>query len=180
MPTPSNLSQILRFLIAGALGVSLYYLILYVLTDLVGVWYVASATVAGIANYTSNFLFQKFWTFKNKDAANIHRQAFKYLVLMILLFINNLALLYALVEWANLWYLKAQIIVTVIVTVISYLVSRRIFANKPCDQTSTGFFYAKLTILISPPCFISVPTIFPPKAGEARCGANKRKFFFIR
>ncbi|MFH1990495.1 MAG: GtrA family protein [Patescibacteria group bacterium] len=129
MIVPRQLSQILRFLSAGGPGVLLYYLILYILTDIAGVWYMVSAVIASVVNHSLNFVFQKFWTFKNKDTKNIHRQAGKYALLVISLFIANLFLLYILVEYAHLWYLAAQVIVTILLTVISYLVSRRIFTN---------------------------------------------------
>ena len=125
----SQLSQVMRFLSAGGLGVLLYYLILYTLTDVVGVWYMVSAVIASIVNCSSNFILQKFWTFENKDAKNIHWQAGKYAIMVASLFLANLFLLYVLVKYVHLWYLAAQVIITILLTVISYLVSRRIFAN---------------------------------------------------
>lgn len=125
----SQLSQIMRFLSAGGVGVVLYYLILYFLTDMIGIWYMASAVAASVVNYGSNFILQKFWTFNNKELRGLHKQAGKYAILAGSLFTANLFLLYALVEYARLWYLAAQIIVTTFLTIISYLVSRRIFAN---------------------------------------------------
>jgi len=121
--------QILRFLGAGSVGLLLYFLILYFLTDVVGMWYMVSAAIASVVNYGSKFLLQKFWTFRNKNTETIHLQAGKYALLALLLFVANLALLHALVEYAHLWYLTAQAIATVPLTVVSYLVSRRIFAN---------------------------------------------------
>ncbi len=125
----SQLPQIRRFLSAGGVGVLLYYLILYFLTDVVGVWYLASAVTASVVNYVSNFILQKFWTFENRGTRNIHEQAGKYAIMVAALFMANLLLLYLLVEYARLWYLAAQVIVTVFLTVISYSVSRRIFAS---------------------------------------------------
>jgi dolichol-phosphate mannosyltransferase len=124
-------SQVLRFLSAGGLGVLLYYLILYILTSVAGVWYMVSAVIASIVNYSVNFVLQKFWTFENKSTKNIHQQVGKYLGLTLTLFLVNLLALYALVEYAHLQYLVAQVVVTIILTIISFLVSARIFANYP-------------------------------------------------
>jgi len=117
----------MRFLSAGALGVSLYYFILYILTDVVGVWYMASAIIASVANYSSNFIFQKFCKFRNKNTDNIQKQVGKYVVMVMFLFVANLLLLHTLVEYAHLWYMKAQAIVTIVLTLVSYLISKRIF-----------------------------------------------------
>jgi putative flippase GtrA len=92
-------------------------------------WYMASASIASVVNYGAKFLLQKFWTFRDKDTRAIRRQAGKYAVLALSLFVANLALLHVLVEYGHLWYITAQVIVTVPLTIVSYLVSRRIFAN---------------------------------------------------
>jgi dolichol-phosphate mannosyltransferase len=131
------MSRVLRFLGAGGLGVLLYYLILYTLTDLAGVWYMASAVIASIVNWTSNFVLQKRWTFENKDNKNLHKQAWEYAGMAIGLFLTNLALLYVLVEYLKLWYMGAQVIVTVTLTIISYFITRRIFTttSPPKERT---------------------------------------------
>ncbi len=121
--------RIIRFLSAGGLGVSLYYLILYTFTDLFGMWYIASAIIASLVNWASNFVLQKYWTFQNKDARDIRWQAVSYAVMAAVLFVSNLLLLYALVEYVHIWYLGAQVIVTVVLTVASYFVTRRIFSG---------------------------------------------------
>ncbi|MBX4205481.1 MAG: GtrA family protein [Candidatus Doudnabacteria bacterium] len=130
MTQAHSISRVMRFLGAGGLGVLLYYLILYILTDLFGVWYMASAVIASIVNWTSNFVLQKLWTFQNRDKTNLHRQAGAYLSMAIGLFLANLLLLYVLVEYLRLWYMGAQVIVTVILTVASYFITSRIFSEK--------------------------------------------------
>jgi dolichol-phosphate mannosyltransferase len=119
----------MRFLSAGGLGVLLYYMVLYILTDLFGVWYVASAVIASLVNWTSNFVFQKYWTFQNKNKKSIHRQVIYYAAMAATIFVANLALLYVLVEYTHIWYLGAQVIVTVLLTVASYFVASRIFSD---------------------------------------------------
>ena len=119
--------QIIRFLSAGGLGLALYYIALYVLTDVFKVWYLLSATIASVLNYSFNFLIHKFWTFQNKDVLKIYQQAGKYLALVICIIITNLLLLYVLVEYIHLWYIAAQVIVTIFLTIISYYVSRKIW-----------------------------------------------------
>ncbi len=122
-------SQVLRFLSAGAVGTLLYYVTLYGLTEYLKVWYVTSAIIAGILNYSSNFILQKVWTFQSKQLQGVHKEAGKYATLAAALFVLNVALLYALVEYAHLWYLAAQVIVTIVLTIISFFVTRWIFSH---------------------------------------------------
>ncbi|MBI2607551.1 MAG: GtrA family protein [Candidatus Doudnabacteria bacterium] len=121
--------QILRFMLAGGLGVLLYYVLLYVLTEHAGFWYLASATIAALANQTCNFFTLKFWAFQNHAMTHVHRQVNAFAVLKGTLFGANLALLWLLVELVNLWYMAAQLIVTAILTTASYLISERIFRD---------------------------------------------------
>ncbi len=125
----STTHQALRFISAGAVGVLLYFFILYALTDWLDVWYLASAIVASVVNWASNFILHKHWTFESHGLRNVRRQMGFYGLLMAALFFLNTALLYVLVEYAHLWYLGAQVIVTVVLTVISFVVSRVIFAE---------------------------------------------------
>jgi len=126
----SRLPQTLRFLSAGAFGTLLYYVTFAGLTELLGVeYYILSAIVASVLNFVSNFVLQKIWTFGNKEMQSIRRQAGSYAALWVALFVANVGFLYILVEYVHLWYLTAQIIVTVGLSVISYFVTKRIFRN---------------------------------------------------
>jgi putative flippase GtrA len=138
MVVAHSATRILRFLSAGGLGVLLYYLVLYTLTDFIGVWYLASAAIASIVNWTSNFVLQKFWTFQNKDRKNLHKQAGIYAVMAIGLFGANLLLLYVLVDYLRLWYLGAQVIVTVLLTGVSFIITSRIFSDSVLQGVSMG------------------------------------------
>lgn len=124
-----RLSQLLRFIGAGGIGVSLYYLTLYTLTEFAGVWYLISAVIASILNFSSNFVFQKFWTFKNKRLRTIPDQALQYAVMTAAFFVLNIGLLYVLVESFQIWYLAAQVIVTIVITTMSFYLSREIFSE---------------------------------------------------
>mgnify|MGYP001560508819 CR=1 FL=1 len=129
MALSPQLPQVMRFLSVGGLGVLLYYPILYILTDLVGVWYIISAVIASVLDYGSIFILQKVWTFKNKNTEGMYGQAFKYSIMLASFFTANLILLYVLVEYGHLWYLAAQVVIAIPLSVVSYLLSRRIFSS---------------------------------------------------
>ena len=125
-------SQIMRFCGAGAVGVLLYYALLITLTELAKIWYLASAIIAGTCSYTSNFLFHKFWTFgsvENKKIKYMPRQINLYAVMVAVMFLLNVIFLYLLVEYLHLWYIPAQVIASIAIGVISFVASRRIFAD---------------------------------------------------
>ena len=123
------LSQAWKFGVGGGVGVLSGYATLYILTEFFGVWYPVSAVFALTLNYVLNFILHKFWAFENDDLKRIRRQAIKFVVMCISFLCANSLLLYVLVEYAHLRYLIAQIILTAIISFISYFITRKIFAH---------------------------------------------------
>lgn len=122
--------QVVRFCIAGAAGVIAYYAALYCLTEYLGVWYVASAIIGFILNTGLNFTLQKFWTFQNKETQMVGRQLMLYVAMTISFLIGNTLFLYLMVQYLHMWYIGAQMILTVVISILSFIFSGKIFKNK--------------------------------------------------
>jgi len=126
----SRLRQVVRFCVAGAAGVIAYYAALYGLTEYLGVWYVISAVIGFVLNTGLNFTLQKFWTFQNKETHMVGRQLVLYAAMTVSFLIGNTLLLYLMVEYLHLWYIGAQVILTIVISVLSFIISGRIFKNE--------------------------------------------------
>ena len=126
----SRLRQVVRFCIAGAAGVIAYYTALYGLTEYLGVWYVTSAMVGFTLNTGLNFILQKFWTFQNKEKHMVGRQLVLYIAMTISFLVGNALFLYLMVEYLHMWYIGAQVILTVGISILSFIISGRIFKNE--------------------------------------------------
>lgn len=126
----SRLRQVVRFCVAGAAGVIAYYAALYGLTEYLGVWYVISAVIGFVLNTGLNFTLQKFWTFQNKETHMVGRQLALYVAMTVSFLIGNTLLLYLMVEYLHLWYIGAQVILTIVISVLSFIISGRIFKNE--------------------------------------------------
>ena len=122
--------QVMRFYVAGAAGVIAYYAALYGLTEYLGVWYVTSAVVGFTLNTGLNFTLQKFWTFQNKETHMVSRQLVRYVAMLVSLLIGNTVFLYRMVEYLQMWYIGAQVILTVVISILSFIISIRIFKNE--------------------------------------------------
>lgn len=118
-----------RYILAGCPGFLLYYVLLFSLTEYAGLWYLISAVIGGVANLVSNFLLQKYWTFKNNERGATHKQIMKYTFLFIGIGLINLGGLYVLTEWIGIWYMLAQLIVSTVLTSIGYLITKTIFKS---------------------------------------------------
>lgn len=122
--------QMVRFGVAGAVCVGTYYALLIGLTELFGVWYMASAIMAFAVYFVVQFSLHKFWTFNNRDRTYIKRQLVLYSFMALGNWVVNTALLYVLVEFLHMWYVLAQIILTIIVSILAYIGFRRIFHHR--------------------------------------------------
>lgn len=119
--------QITRFFIVGSFSVFVYYALLYGLTEYAGIWYVISAAVAFVIYFAVNFASQKWWAFRNTDKRQLNRQLAQFTAMAVANWILNTSLLYLLVEYAGLWYMLAQAILTIVVSIIAYIGFRYIF-----------------------------------------------------
>lgn len=55
MAMKAHLLETARYLLAGGVGLGLYYLLLYTLTEYLGWWYLLSALLAGVVNFFVQF-----------------------------------------------------------------------------------------------------------------------------
>ena len=125
----SRLGQVVRFCIAGAASVSASYATIYSLTEYLEVWYIVSAVVGFVLNTGLNFILQKHWVFRDKEARMVGRQFVIYVAMTIFFLIGNTISLYLMVQTLHMWYVKAQIILTVIISILSFIISGQIFKS---------------------------------------------------
>ncbi|KKU57459.1 MAG: hypothetical protein UX81_C0035G0001, partial [Parcubacteria group bacterium GW2011_GWA2_47_12] len=114
------------YLIAGGTSTAIDLGILYVLTEFAGWWYLVSATAAFIVAFFVSFILQKFYTFNNRDTSRkaVAMQGAFYFTLALTNLGINTILMYALVEWAGVWYFLAQIIAAAALAVESFFIYR--------------------------------------------------------
>jgi len=125
------LKKFIRFSLLGGIGVVLYYITLYSLTEFCGIWYLLSSIIASVVNIITSFLVHKFRTFNaTKNEGKVHVQFFLYVLITVLYSVTNVALLYILVQFCNIHYIPSQIILTIGLSIINYYVTKKIFEPK--------------------------------------------------
>ena len=123
-----DVRRVMRFVIAGVATLIVYYGSLYGLTDGLGYWYIASATIAMIPQHGVNFWLMKRWAFEDKHTPLL-LHAWPYVRVSSPSFVLNIALLHIFVEYVGLWYMYAQVIVTGILGVIVFLRYDKMFGK---------------------------------------------------
>jgi len=145
--------RIIKYLIAGGTAALVDLSLLYVLTDLLGFWYLFSTSLAFAAAFFVSFFLQKFWTFRDNGKERIYQQLGAYLAVALTNFCLNALLMYALVDGFKVWYLFAQVIAGGSIACESYLIYKfLIFGER------YGGKAAKMKVLIA-------TGIYPPDVG---------------
>ena len=98
----------------------------FIFTEYIGLHYLVSAGISFILACGVGFSLQKFWTFQDRSVESIHTQAAGYFVISTINFFLNIALLYFLVEWTHIWYILAQVIVSALIAVSSFILYRHV------------------------------------------------------
>ncbi len=117
--------QAAKYYAVGASGVLVNLGLLFYLTEYVGLWYFLSYTLAISASITSNFILNKFWTFR--DSINSQRTIVMYVKFSSVSFLGmgiQLGSVYFLVESLSIYYMLAALISISIAGAINFIINR--------------------------------------------------------
>ncbi len=114
--------KISRFLLAGGIGALINLALLYLLTEVVGWYYLCSATLSFAVAVTASFILQKFWTFADGRLAVWRHQALVFALVALINTGVNTLIVYGLVEVGGLHYLISQIVASVLIAFESFWV----------------------------------------------------------
>ena len=124
--------KLLRYLISGGTATAINFFCLYAFTEWLGVYYLISVVCAFIFALGVSFILQKFWTFKDNQKGDTHRQALVYLCVAIVNTLLNACAVYLLVEYVGVHYLAGQFISSGFIALESYFVYQYfIFRKNP-------------------------------------------------
>lgn len=129
-------AKIMRFLISGGSAAFTNLGLLYVFTDLCKIWYILSAVMAFIVAFIVSFSLQKLWVFGDRSTQDMHRQLVIYLIVALINLGLNTLFLYALVEYAHVHYLIAQVITSAALAFESFFAYKFLIFKKPPVQLS--------------------------------------------
>jgi len=114
--------QFLQSLIVGGFAALFYLILVYVLTEEIGLWYVASVLVAYLIVFFVNFSLLKA-IFAGGVRKTSHELS-RYALLVLANFLLNELAMYILVEWFNLWYMLAQVLIMGALTIMNFFAYR--------------------------------------------------------
>ena len=123
------LSKAGRFFTIGASGLLLNYVVSYLLSNgiLANLWYVQATAIGIICSITSNFFLNKAWTFEDRNFSARHtlRQYGLFFGMSSIGAALQLAILYLLVESADMKYEVSLILAVAIASMSNFLLNKK-------------------------------------------------------
>ena len=121
---------VVRFLVSGGTAAVALLGLLYLFTDIFGVWYLVSSIIAFIGAFIVSFTLHKFWTFNDHNLKRAPFQATSHLFVGLINLGLNTILLYTLVDILQVYYLFAQILISGAIAVGSFFVYKHFIFRK--------------------------------------------------
>ncbi|MDD5072011.1 MAG: GtrA family protein [Patescibacteria group bacterium] len=148
---------IVKYIISGGTAAVVDLGCLYIFTDVFGIWYVISASLAFVVAFLISFSLQKFWTFRDNGRKKIYRQISLYFIVGVVNLLFNAGGMYLLVDKFGIMYISAQIIMGILLGSGSFLIYNFIiFEKKRIERKKYGGEGLKILIATG---------IFPPDIG---------------
>jgi putative flippase GtrA len=116
--------KFLAYAIVGGVCALLNLAVLWLLTDGVGLHYLVSNMISFLALTPVGFVLQKLMTFRTpRAAAGVEWP--RYFATMGASFSASLGLMYVLVSLLGVWYLAANVVITLLIVAANFLVNLR-------------------------------------------------------
>jgi len=117
-------AKLIRYLFSGGTAAATDLILLYILTDVFGIWYVLSSVLAFLVAFVVSFILQKFFTFQDHGMDGVHGQALLYLLVTGGNLAINTGLIYILVHYGGLHYLLSQVLTSIAIAIESFIIYR--------------------------------------------------------
>ncbi|HNW09711.1 MAG TPA: GtrA family protein [bacterium] len=115
--------QFVKFCLVGFTNLLIDFLVYWLLTRALGLFYIIAAILSFLVAVTWSFFINRHWTFRH-FTGNIRRQYVKFFLANLASLVLNLAIFYALVDWGGLNDLLAKLLVAVIVAFFNFGLNR--------------------------------------------------------
>ena len=122
------IKQVIKFGIVGVIATLIDYIILFILTEYVGLYYLISSIISFSISLIFNYILSIIWVFNIKKK-QIYKELLLFVILSIVGLIINQIILYFCTDILNCYYMISKMIATVIVMIYNFI-TRKKFIEK--------------------------------------------------
>lgn len=115
--------------VAAIIGTAIDFLVVIFLTEVLGMWYVASNACGAAAGAISNFLLGRYWVFDAKED-KIYTQASRYVLVAIGSLVLNTLGVYLLTEFFEFHYIYSKVFVAIFIAITYNFLLQKNFVYK--------------------------------------------------
>lgn len=113
-------TQFFRYFVVGSVAFGVDFALLYLLTELAGLYYLFSASLAFMAGIAVNYALSVSWVFKHRSIDNRVHEFALFAVIGILGLVFNAALMWLFTELAGLHYLESKMVAAVLIFLFNF------------------------------------------------------------
>jgi putative flippase GtrA len=113
-------NKIIRYILSGAIVSLFVFTVLFVLVNILNVWYLIASVTSFCLGLVLSFVLQKFFTFKDSERRGMNRQFSFFLIFNVCMLCVNTILMYVFVDIFGFWYLSSQVCVTMFTAFVNY------------------------------------------------------------
>lgn len=110
-----------RYFFSGITSAGFNIGLLYVFTDMAGIWYLYSSIIAFVLALFLSFVLQKFVVFRDSNVNDVHKQFSKFSIVAVLGVVTNTAIIFICVDYLGIWYILSQIIAGFFVMIQNFI-----------------------------------------------------------
>ncbi|MBI2629913.1 glycosyltransferase family 2 protein [Candidatus Pacearchaeota archaeon] len=124
------IKEFFKFAIVGGIGTLVNVVILYLLTEKAGIYYIISAIFSFVIAMTSNFILNKIWTFEESIKSETAKKYLQFGLVSTTALLINLIFLYLFTEIFGVYYIISQILAIGMALIINFLGNKIWIFNK--------------------------------------------------
>ncbi len=124
------IAQIMKFGIVGVLATLIDYIVLWILTEYAGLYYLASAAISFSVSVVFNYICSMRYVFVRKENADRRKEFVIFLVLSIIGLGMNQLLMWIGTDVLGIYYLIAKLFATALVMVYNFITRKLLLEQR--------------------------------------------------
>ncbi|UCH98638.1 MAG: GtrA family protein [Candidatus Aminicenantes bacterium] len=125
-----TLIQLFRYTFVGGAAFAVDFSALYILTDVLGIYYLVSAAVAFLLGLTTNYILCNIWVFSTRTLTNKWLEFGIFSLIGVIGLGMNEVIIWAFTEHIRFHYMASKVVSTVIVFSWNFFARKYILYNK--------------------------------------------------
>lgn len=125
-----------RSLFSGGISAVVSVVSLFLFTEYAHYHYLLSSLFAYAVALIVNFTLQRYWVFVRTDRPAIHNEFIRYGMLVAINAALNTCSMFVLTEYFGVWYVASFLIVTIVLSILNYMVAHRYVFTSGTRNTS--------------------------------------------